>query len=92
MKYTCHWSTDHQPPAPLVDTVIDKKLYVHVDELRPGRKQAFLQGAEQLNPAYADALQNDDFLNALRREFNASAVVPKVSFDRAIAAAEDSKV
>lgn len=88
MKYTCYWGAEHLAPPPLVDTVIDKKLYVHVDELRPGRQQAFMQGAKKLNPAYADALQNDDFLQALRREFNASAVVPKASFDRAIAAAE----
>lgn len=82
-RYTCYWSDDHQPAKPLVAIKQDSRRYVHVHELLPEKRQQFMAGAEQLNPAYHE-LANDEVVNAILNKFGGSLVIQEAAFDRAM--------
>ena len=87
-KSTCYWSPDHVQAKPLVSLVSDNRRYVYIDELPEAKKDKFLSAAKKLNKKYHDLIENDDLLQALKLQFNASLVVQQSAFDRAMSETE----
>lgn len=81
---TCHWSPNHIVAKPIVLLLTDSRRYVYVDELSAEKKAQFLASAKKLNKKYFDLIENDEFVNALKKQFNASIVIEQKSFNRAL--------
>lgn len=62
----------------------DNRRYIYIDELGDDRKAQFLAAAKKLNKKYYDLIENDDFVQAIKKEFNATVVIEQKSFNRAM--------
>ena len=68
----------------LVVLAHDNRRYIYIDELGDDRKAQFLAAAKKLNKKYYDLIENDDFVQAIKKEFNATVVIEQKSFNRAM--------
>ena len=83
-KSVCYWSKDHVKAKSLVVLAHDNRRYIYIDELGDDRKAQFLAAAKKLNKKYYDLIENDDFVQAIKKEFNATVVIEQKSFNRAM--------